>query len=603
VILGTAGHIDHGKTALVRALTGVDTDRLPEEKTRGITIDLGFAPLPLEGVGTLGVVDVPGHEAFVRTMLAGATGVDLALVVVAADEGVMPQTSEHLAILTLLGVRHGVIALSKSDLVEPEWLRLVEDDVRGALAGTTLAGARTVAVSARTGAGLDQLREVIAEVARSALHPAVCDDLFRMPVDRVFTLEGTGTVVTGTVWSGELLRGAAWIHPPGRAVRVRDLQTHGQRVESVRRGMRAAVALADVSVGEVSRGAVLVTSDEWQPTQTLRAGISLLAGSEVRLTGRTAVRLHIGSAEIGARIVRLSPGLARVHLDAPTVCRAGDRYVLRGGPGPTTIGGGTVLDPYARRRARALHVAESTPQAMLGAFCAEAGTSGVGVASLPVRLGIAPTAVAAVIDDPSLTMAGGRVYLSSVGAAARERLIAAVEQTHRDDPLEPGLSLEQARAAARVPGPLFDAVLGSVVRDEQLVVQRTIVHRPGWVPRLDESQSRLARSMMHAFCSSTEPVTESQVVRQFGPAATPVLRQLEREGSVVRLGGSLVVPAATVAGLVDRLRAAMDPGRSYSPAELRDALGVSRRLLIPLLEHCDRVRVTERRGSERFLRE
>jgi selenocysteine-specific elongation factor len=603
VILGTAGHIDHGKTALVRALTGVDTDRLPEEKTRGITIELGFAPLPLDGIGTLGVVDVPGHEAFVRTMLAGATGVDLALVVVAADEGVMPQTTEHLAILTLLGVRHGVVALSKCDLVEPEWLRLVEEDVRAALEDTTLAGAPTVAVSARTGAGLDELRAAIAAAARSALHPTAGDDLFRMPVDRVFTLEGIGTVVTGTVWSGELERGAAWIHPPGRAVRVRDLQMHGHRVESVRRGMRAAVALADVSVGEVSRGAVLVTSSEWQPTQTLRAGISLLAGSEVQLTARTAVRLHIGSAEVGARVVRLSPGLARVHLDAPTICRAGDRYVLRGGPGPTTIGGGTVLDPYAPRRARALHVADSAPQAMLGAFCREAGTSGVDVASLPVRLGIAPSAVAGAIDDPSLALAGGRVYPGSVGAAVRERLFAAVEQAHRDNPLEPGLPLEQARAASGVAGALFDTVLGSVVRDGQLVVQGAIVHRPGWSPRLDEPQARLARSMMHVFCSSAEPVTEPQVIRQFGPAAPPVLRQLERDGSVVRLGGSLVVPAATVAGLVDRLRAAMDPGRSYSPAELRDALGVSRRLLIPLLEYCDQVRVTERRGSERVLRE
>ena len=261
MILGTAGHIDHGKTSLVRALTGVDTDRLPEEKRRGITIDLGFAPLRLDGIDTIGVVDVPGHEAFVRTMVAGATGVDLALLVIAADEGVMPQTREHLSILRLLGVHAGVVALTKSDLVEEEWIALVRDDVREALVGSSLADAEVIAVSAVNGAGIDELRAALLRAARSV--PARrADDLFRMPVDRAFTIRGTGTVATGTVWSGSLARDEVLrLYPSGDVVRVRALQAHGHGVERVSAGERAAVALAGVELSRVDRGAVLVSGD------------------------------------------------------------------------------------------------------------------------------------------------------------------------------------------------------------------------------------------------------------------------------------------------------------------------------------------------------
>jgi selenocysteine-specific elongation factor len=251
VILGTAGHIDHGKTTLVKALTGVDTDRLPEEKRRGITIDLGFAPLELEGIGTVGIVDVPGHEAFVRTMVAGATGIDMALLVIAADEGVMPQTREHLAILDHLGVSRGVVALTKSDMVDGDWLELVRADAAAFLEGSRLAGARIVAVSATKGEGIAELRRALVAVAREV--PARdTGDLFRLPIDRVFTVKGTGTVVTGTVWSGSLTDGATVrIMPWDHETRVRGLQTHGQSVTEIHAGDRAAVALAGVAVAGV----------------------------------------------------------------------------------------------------------------------------------------------------------------------------------------------------------------------------------------------------------------------------------------------------------------------------------------------------------------
>ncbi|PYP61418.1 MAG: selenocysteine-specific translation elongation factor, partial [Gemmatimonadetes bacterium] len=300
MILGTAGHIDHGKTTLVRALTGVDTDRLPEEKRRGITIELGFAPLRLDGVGTIGVVDVPGHEGFVRTMLAGATGIDLALLVVAADESVMPQTREHFAILRLLGVTRGVVALTKCDLVDDEWRALVVEDVRALLADSPLADAAVVGTSSVTGAGLAELRAAIADAAR-AVPARAADDLFRMPVDRAFTIKGTGTVVTGTVWSGRLTRdGTVRVMPGDRTVRVRGLETHGDQVQVAEPGHRTAIALAGVDVADVQRGSFLVADAAWRPSNVLRAEVVLLDDAPQTLRARTAVRFHLGAADVGA---------------------------------------------------------------------------------------------------------------------------------------------------------------------------------------------------------------------------------------------------------------------------------------------------------------
>ncbi len=342
MILGTAGHIDHGKTTLVKALTGVDTDRLPEEKRRGITIDLGFAPLQLEGVGTVGVVDVPGHEAFVRTMVAGATGIDMALLVIAADEGIMPQTREHVAILEHLAVPRGVVALTKRDMVEEDWLDLVRADVIALLAETRLANAPVVPVSATTGDGITELRAALISVARDVPEKQV-NDLFRLPIDRVFTVKGTGTVVTGTVWSGELADGATIrLLPQGREVRVRGLQNHSRSVPSIR--LRADVVLTD-AVGP-----------------------------------RTRVRFHVGTSEVGARLHVITsagppvitsagppvitsaardplssaaePQPARITLDAPVVLRAGDRFVLRRSSPLETIGGGAVTDPLPPKRAK-----------------------------------------------------------------------------------------------------------------------------------------------------------------------------------------------------------------------------------------------------------
>ncbi|MCY7380437.1 MAG: selenocysteine-specific translation elongation factor, partial [Gemmatimonadaceae bacterium] len=449
MILGTAGHIDHGKTTLVRALTGVDTDRLPEEKRRGITIDLGFAPLVLDGIGTLGVVDVPGHEAFVRTMVAGATGIDLALLVVAADEGVMPQTREHLSILSLLGVQSGVVALTKSDLVDAEWLALVEEDVRATLGATSLANASLVPVSATTGAGLDALRGALAEAAREGPSRAT-DDIFRLPIDRAFTVKGTGTVVTGTVWSGALGRDATVrLLPADVLVRVRALHSYGHAVEQVQAGDRAAVALASVDLAHVARGAVLVQGSAWRSSRVLRADVALLADAPRALGPRSRVRLHLGTSEASARLVgaggALAPGAgaaARVVLDAPIVARAGDRFVLRSASPVATMGGGVVLDPLAPLRARAWPAEPRSPEVLLARVVAESGAIGVSVAELPVRLGVSPARADVLVGTLGAWRVGDRLIGETACRLLSADALAVLTAFHAEQPLEPGAPLQ-----------------------------------------------------------------------------------------------------------------------------------------------------------------
>ena len=362
LILGTAGHIDHGKTSLVKSLTGTDTDRLKEEKERGITIELGFAPLEIAGRLRFGVVDVPGHEDFVRTMVAGAAGMDVVLLVIAADEGVMPQTREHLAIVQMLGVRELVVALTKRDLVDDDWLALVDADVDELLRPTPYAQARRVATSVTRSTGLDELTDALLDAADRARAPAL-SDLVRLPLDRVFALQGTGTVVTGTLWTGTLRVGdRVVILPEGLDARVRSLQVHGRDVDEARAGERTAVAL----VGEggdrtrVRRGATLVTSRDWAPARMLTAQVRLLPDSAWSLVPRQRVHLHHGTAEVLARCTlldadELAPGdtgWVQFRLEEPLPARARDRMVLRAYSPVTTIGGAVVAEPTPPKRAR-----------------------------------------------------------------------------------------------------------------------------------------------------------------------------------------------------------------------------------------------------------
>jgi selenocysteine-specific elongation factor len=611
MILGTAGHVDHGKTALVKALTGVDTDRLEEEKRRGITIELGFAPLRLDGI-TLGVVDVPGHEAFVRNMLAGATGVDLALLVVAADEGVMPQTREHLAILDLLGIRGGVIALTKCDQGDPDWRALVIEDVRAAVAGTALAKASIVPTSVVSGLGLDHISAAITQAAK-ALPARDAGDLFRLPIDRAFTVKGTGTVVTGTVWSGTLAADATVrILPLDRDARVRGIEAHGAAAERALPGTRAAIALAGVDLADVSRGMTLVSGPGWTTTRIILAEAALLDSAPRALGPRTAVRFHLGTQDVGARVVcaggALEPGTraqARVALDHPVVARAGDRFVLRGGSPLTTLGGGIVNDPAPMgRRARPWPGSAATPRARLALILPAAGAHGVPLSGIPVRTGATPAEAAQLVDslNGAVVRLDGVLYAPVVLEELDRRLLALVDEHQAKSPLEPGAPLQSIRAKIAAAVPLVDAALDARTRDGTLEVLGALLRRAGFRPTMDPAQSRRRDEILAALrAAGREPPSVSELDAQLGKGAAALLRMLEREQLVVAVESDRYYASEAVMELRNSLGATLSPGREYTPAELRDVLGVSRKYLIPLLEYLDRTGFTRRTAAGRKL--
>ena len=611
MILGTAGHIDHGKTALVRALTGVDTDRLPEEKRRGITIELGFAPLELDGVGTVGIVDVPGHEAFVRTMLAGAAGVDLALLVVAADEGVMPQTREHLAILGALGIRGAVVALTKCDLVDDEMRALAADDVASLLQGTALDGAPIVAVSARTGEGLDALRQALS-LAAAAVPARDAGDLFRMPVDRVFTVKGTGTVVTGTAWSGTVRRDdVVRAFPGGADLRVRGVETHGHTAESGRAGQRVALALAGAEREALARGAVLVSaSDAWAATDRMRADVALFEDANIVLSARTRVRLHLGTTDVGARIVArggpVRPGTTasvRLVFDEPLVARGGDRFVLRSASPVATIGGGIITDPQPPfRRTPPFDAASATAEQRLRWMVAEEAMRGLEVASLPMRLGMAPSECEAVIGrlSPDVCVIERRLTDLARLERAAELLLAAVNAGHSSRPLDRGIPLQPLRAKLGVGSELAEWVIRDAVDRGLIAITDGVVARAGWSPQFT-AEDRATLSAIEAMLSAAgrEGPSAAEIAAVAGPRTPALLRVLGREGRVVQLGEQRYLSPAAWRDALLALRTATQEAREYGAGEIREIFGISRKFAIPLIEACDRAGVCTRVGEGR----
>ena len=616
-VIGTAGHIDHGKTALVKALTGVDTDRWEEEKRRGITIDLGFAPLALGDAIQASLVDVPGHEGFVRNMLAGATGIDVALLVIAADEGIMPQTEEHLAIVELLGVRRGIPVLTKRDLVDAEWLDLVRSEVSTRLGTSRVRWEPAVATSVLSGEGLDDLRDALRRVAGDLVErPA--DDLFRLPIDRVFTVAGAGTVVTGSTWSGSVAVGeAVQLLPLGREARVRSIEVHGETAERAVPGRRTALALVGVDKSELARGHVAVTGSGWRATTLVDVAVELLPAARKPLASRTRVRVHLGTAEVLARAVQtaaIAPGqrgVARLVLEAPVVARSGDRFVLRSFSPVTTIGGGVVLDPFAppRTRLRRRRVAaEQSPAARLGVLAAEAGLTGLAADSLAVRLGVSPARVTAVIaeaGDTVLTAAETVVDRQAVLAEAT-RLAEVVRRYHEEHPLDPGMSLQALRAAVGTPAPpsaVTDAVLELAVKSGKLEVAGSVARQPRWRPALDaratDASEKLARRLADA---RWQVPTVAELEREFpGFPVRALLSHFARTGTVEPIDAERYAAKGALAEFRAALEAALAELGSATPAELRDRFGLTRKYLIPLLEWADRRGVTRRTGDARVL--
>jgi selenocysteine-specific elongation factor len=628
VVVGTAGHIDHGKTSLVKALTGTDTDRLPEEKARGITIDLGFAFLEEPGGLTIEIVDVPGHERFVKNMLAGVGGIDLAMLVIAADEGVMPQTREHLAICSLLRIKAGLIALTKADLVEPDWLELVRDDVAGAVLGTFLEGAPIVPVSSKTGQGLDELRAALRSLAGSV--PArSTDELPRLPIDRVFTVRGFGTVVTGTLTAGALAADdRVEVYPKRAEAKIRGLQAHGRPVTSARAGQRTAINLQGLERTAITRGDVVGLPGTLVPSTLVDGTLELLSDAPRPVRTRTRVRFHVGTSEIMARVLlldrpELAPGettFARFRLEAPLVARPGDRFVVRSYSPIVTIGGGTLLDvdpPRFKRKGPALvaHLRllqTGSPEAVLEEHIRHVGAGGVRLTTLAGRVPFGPERLRALLEG---LQADGRVisidrdWFVHPESFARLRGLVVDELStfHRANPLKPGMSREELRGrAGGADERVFAFLLSSLGAEGVVATERDKARLASHVVRLSPEQQRVVDTLESEFSrAEAAPPSAEEALGRAGVAGDEeheLFQVLVQSGKLVRVKDSLFFHARALDAIQAKLVAFLRERKEIGPSDIKDLLGISRKYAIPLLEFFDQRRVTARVGERRILR-
>ncbi len=635
LVVGTAGHIDHGKTELVKALTGVNTDRFKEEQERGITIDIGFAPMIIgsdqkdEDALTVGFVDVPGHEKFVKNMLAGIWGIDLVMLVVSADESIKPQTREHFDICSLLAVKRGLIALTKIDLVDPEIVDLVALEIRDFVRGSFLGDAPVIPVSARNRLGLDRLTGAIAGLARQ-VEPGRPSDLLRLPVDRSFTVKGFGTVVTGTLVSGSISEGdEVAVYPGGGPCRVRGLQVHNKSVKTARAGQRTAVNLQGVDTEAVQRGNILARRGQLNESSLLDVSLKLLDRAPAPLEDLSRIRFHQGTSEKLARVKLLNtavlePGqeaLAQVRLEGPGCCLPGDRFVVRRYSPTVTIGGGIILDasPVKHRgRARPDLVARLSSLQRADAseslrIHLEGAPAGVRLGDLAVRAGRTLEDVHGLLgrflgkgeilkagEGPSAVL-----LLRSAVAALEQRVSAALEAYHRANPLRPAMPREELREGAmRGIAPetarfvVERLVASGIVRAERDTISLATHH-----VTLSPQDERLMESLEMAFrAEGLNPPTLEELVTQRGldgQRATRVLHLLLASGKLVKIRDGRVFHAKAIETLIEKLRSLRHERRTIDIVSFKELTGTSRKNAIPLLEHLDAVKVTRRMGSDR----
>jgi selenocysteine-specific elongation factor len=646
-VIGTAGHVDHGKSALVLALTGTDPDRLAEEKARGMTIDLGFAWTTLPSGREVGFVDVPGHERFVHNMLAGVGGVDCALFVVDASEGWRPQSAEHLAILDLLGIATGVVALTKVDLVDEARCGLVATEVATRLAGTSLAGAPIIATAAPSGLGLDELREALDQALDRVPEPPDRDRP-RLAVDRVFSVRGSGTVVTGTLTGGPLTpEVTAELLPAGQRVRIRALQSHGRPVTRAEPARRVAVNLAGIATDQVQRGGVLALPGQWAPTRVADCRLRCLPGAPAPLRARGAYLLYAGAAETAVRLQPLDahevrPGedaLVRLHLERPLVLDVLEPVVLRDSGRDETVGGGPVLDPFplgqvhgttARvRRAEELEAREAALRGTSGrgapapeppsreAATREAATregpdrvgllervlaerGAAAVRELPRLVGVGPALVdrmlAAAVEAGRVVRSRSLVWSRAGWQAAETAVLRAVDRHHREEPLDPGLPAQAARQATKGGAEVVEALLA----DGRLVLDGPAVRLPEHGVRLDPRQQAVRARVEAALAEGGMTVIGEQDLARLG-ANRPLIAVLARQGVLVAVAPGLYLGGEVLDRAVASLRRAFPDRRAFTAAEAKEALGTTRKTAIPLLEHLDRAGVTLRSGDKRRL--
>lgn len=622
VTIGTAGHIDHGKSALVRALTGIDPDRLAEEQRRGMTLDLGFAHLDLPGGRRIGIVDVPGHEALIHNMLAGAGGIDLVMLVVAADEGAMPQTREHLDIIRFLPASGGVIVLSKIDLAsDADWLTAVEEDLHSLTVGTPLEHAPVVRVSARTGEGLPDLVAALDRLV-AGLPPRPADGAVRLPIDRSFTMQGFGTVVTGTLWSGTIRPGDVLVLlPESREVRVRGVQVHGTAVPAAYAGSRAAVNLSGLDKREIARGDVLATPGAFAPTERLEVRLRLLP-SAPQLKQSSPVHIHLGSGTVVGRITfpdraALAPGeegVARVRLEAPIVAIHGDRFVARRYSPTTTIGGGVVLNAAASLRRRRYQTPTEPapaggPEALVIAAVAAVGPSGLPAGAIAAAAGVeaaaAADAVASALGRGELVQRGERLFALAAVETVRRRITEALSAHHAHVPWRHGMSREdlKSRAAAGAEDRLFDEVLAELVGARTVVERGALLALSDFTAAVDEVSQRVrARVLASIEQAGASPPTADELRRLASPEIVDrALQGLVDDGLVVAVTPELRFAASVLERIRVEVVEVLRGGGEVTVATLRDRLQTSRRYALAVLEYFDRIRITRRIGDRRVL--
>ena len=631
MIVATAGHIDHGKTLLVKRLTGIDTDRLPEEKRRGISIDIGFAHLRLPDGSTIGFIDVPGHERFVRNMLAGVSGIDFVLLVVAADDGVMPQTREHLAILDLLGVRQGLLVITKVDRVSPERVEAVTAELRALVADTVLCDAPVLAVSAMTGDGVDLLREtLVARLAAQRLG-AVEGRHFRLASARGFTVAGSGTVVTGTIFAGHVKVGDTLaLSPSGVAVRVRGLQVQGRTVEQAAAGARCAVNLtgADLQKDAITRGEWLVDPAIHAPTSRIDVHLRALATEQNPLRHWTPVHLHLGTTDVTGRLstrrdLSIAPGtaeVAQIVLDQPVGAIAGDRFIVRDFSAQRTIGGGHVIDPFPpprRRRIaeRQLELAAldgGAPPDVLQALLPQA-RAGIDVALFERRFNLTAEAAQRLYQAAGLQVLGRelrRAFEPARLVAMREALLAEVRSFHAKSPQATGIELAvlQKNAGLALPDEILQAVLRDAVQARTLELTGGLARLPGFdaaANSADEAMWKRVRPLLSKTPNAPPQVREIAATLKLDEKALQAMLQRRiKRGELVRIDPQRVYLRAAIVALAQLVEATAKavPGGQFNAAQYRDQAGIGRSLAIQILEHFDSAGLTLRVGDARKLR-
>jgi len=642
IIVGTAGHIDHGKTALVKALTGIDADRLEEEKRRGITIDLGFAHMDLPSAGDggnsetlrLGFVDVPGHERFVRNMLAGVGGIDLVLLVIAADEAIKPQTREHFDILQLLGVRRGIAVLTKSDAVDAETLDVVRLEVEEFLRGTFLDNPKSIiAVSSMTGAGLDELRRAMVAAA-AEVQPRDSHAIARLPIDRVFTMKGFGTVVTGTLVAGTIRReDELEVFPTGRRVRVRGVQVHGETSEAATAGQRTALNLAGASTEDLTRGMTLVPPATFEKTRRADVLLRLLASATRPLKNRSRVHLHTYTMETVAEIVlfegkeqhpargattehaQVLPGseaFARIRLPEAALILPGDRFILRQFSPVVTIGGGIVLDAAPVSRMPELGdflriLSSGDARSILKARIARTQQKGISMSRLVAETGLTKTLLekhlASMSDAGEVVRAGERYLHAAALEVLKLHVVSVIAGFHKKDPLTGGISKEELRTLVDTSPGVFEAVAALLVRDKKMEVANDVVRLPGHGVVMKDEESESKKRIEDAFTSAGlkvpalhEVIAGLKIDKMRGQK---IVTLLLRDKVLVKVSEELVFHRGALEELRRQLAAYKVKSATIDVGKFKELTGVSRKYAIPLLEYLDRERITRRVGDAR----